>query len=722
MKRTNTLLVLTISFLVSSVTLEAGKLKGKIVKSGDNGMISVSLNGNGGTSMSTGVSKAFSFNPNLGLEYSWGNFGLGFDVGTFSTKPNFDFNAYSAPLKGIDFLAVSGSSSSWRSTSLAFGPSYTFKIVKPIPSIGIVVKHNRPYAAITLSVKGGVTFNEAPDFSVVNNSTQKKIASYSPSTDYKKNALTIKPSVVFSYWFSENVAVSANVQYAMQTGQTEFTTSYKDLTNVSLAPPLSPDQFNKNISTAPNITSTTVGPDKYISFGVGLTYRFGKKGLNAVNVKASTEGSEQRKGWDGSIKGNVQSEKHYITIPHNLKNLKENESGISEISTNFAVGKHYITTPHNLKNKNENIPIDNTGGPANQVYGYGGPVVYDLCMQFLDAMGNEIEYGSGVCFINIVLCDEIGAITNGGSHVFIPLITEDLNAKPVNALLFTNTKDDAVLKGKNFNLKTDIQLSPEIAKALNCETAFLSAGNYFYNENNSVEVPIKMVGRKGWDGTVKGGSIQERGIDKKDVRKNESGQIVQLSVPAPKQTQGATFGEKVNAGRINVTLVKDGCIVLFPDNGFRVNTKEKTIEQLSQNDYVGFGEKVNAGLHAAGGALASGASLLGGALPGGAIISAAVSSVGNLSGGAGGGAAAASYAKTADKKKKKVWNSDGKDDNCDGLKSFSDGEYEFEFVIEERTSTASKKEQTRVIIAFSSISNVLKTKHDTAKNSVSNIR
>ena len=38
------------------------------------------------------------------------------------------------------------------------------------------------------------------------------------------------------------------------------------------------------------------------------------------------------------------------------------------------------------------------------------------------------------------------------------------------------------------------------------------------------------------------------------------------------------------------------------------------------------GEKVNAGLHAAGGALSQGASLLGGALPGGAVISAAVSS------------------------------------------------------------------------------------------------
>lgn len=37
------------------------------------------------------------------------------------------------------------------------------------------------------------------------------------------------------------------------------------------------------------------------------------------------------------------------------------------------------------------------------------------------------------------------------------------------------------------------------------------------------------------------------------------------------------------------------------------------------------GEKVNAGLHAAGGALAQGASLLGGALPGGAVISSAIS-------------------------------------------------------------------------------------------------
>ncbi len=71
-----------------------------------------------------------------------------------------------------------------------------------------------------------------------------------------------------------------------------------------------------------------------------------------------------------------------------------------------------------------------------------------------------------------------------------------------------------------------------------------------------------------------------------------------------------------------------------------------------------FGEKVNAGLHAAGSALSQGASLRGGNVLSGKIIhrsaqsgtgivsNAAVSSVGNLSGGSGSGAAAASYAAT----------------------------------------------------------------------------
>lgn len=94
---------------------------------------------------------------------------------------------------------------------------------------------------------------------------------------------------------------------------------------------------------------------------------------------------------------------------------------------------------------------------------------------------------------------------------------------------------------------------------------------------------------------------------------------ISMNVTVGKQTQGATFGEKVNAG-----LHAAGSFVIFPNKqAFTINSSKNKVSEMTLAEVA----KVNAGLHAAGGALAQGASLLGGALPGGAVISAAVSSV-----------------------------------------------------------------------------------------------
>tara|TARA_R110000868_G_scaffold98253_4_gene270323 strand:- start:413 stop:1171 length:759 start_codon:yes stop_codon:yes gene_type:complete len=193
---------------------------------------------------------------------------------------------------------------------------------------------------------------------------------------------------------------------------------------------------------------------------------------------------------------------------------------------------------------------------------------------------------------------------------------------------------------------------------------------------------------------------------------------ISMNVTVAKQTQGATFGEKVNSGKINISLIKDGCVVLFPSNeGYKVNIQDFSITNLTKEESLSFGEKVNQGLHAAGGALAQGASLLGGALPGGAIISAAVSSVGNLAGGAGGGAAAASYAKSANT----VF--EIQDKKIDTELDLPDGEFELGFVISQKATSGLKDTlKTQVRIGFTIENQVLKTKHDTAKNSVGNIR
>ena len=121
---------------------------------------------------------------------------------------------------------------------------------------------------------------------------------------------------------------------------------------------------------------------------------------------------------------------------------------------------------------------------------------------------------------------------------------------------------------------------------------------------------------------ILGSTICAAGQTEKSVNNINGGMPnrISMNVTVPKQTQGATFGEKVNAG-----LNAAGSYVIFPNKqAFLINSSTQRVSQMSVSEV----NKVNAGLHATGGALAQGASLLGGALPGGAVISAAVSSVG----------------------------------------------------------------------------------------------
>lgn len=96
---------------------------------------------------------------------------------------------------------------------------------------------------------------------------------------------------------------------------------------------------------------------------------------------------------------------------------------------------------------------------------------------------------------------------------------------------------------------------------------------------------------------------------------------ISMNVTVPKQTQGATFGEKVNAG-----ITKEGTYIVFPNKQAFLVT-EQSIQEVGGGTDTS--RKVNSGLSAAGSAISQGAQLLGGALPGGAIISAAVSKTAN---------------------------------------------------------------------------------------------
>lgn len=170
---------------------------------------------------------------------------------------------------------------------------------------------------------------------------------------------------------------------------------------------------------------------------------------------------------------------------------------------------------------------------------------------------------------------------------------------------------------------------------------------------------------------------------------------ISMNVTVPKQTQGATFGEKVQSG-----FVDGNCVVVFPNKQtFQVNSAGNKVTLLSSSET----SKVNAGLHSAGGAIAQGASLLGGALPGGAVISAAVSGYSNG---------------------KVIWQVRDAGNEFKMPSNLSDGEYELAMTMDGASKDAAKVQVFFGLLVEGGTYKVVaaRTKHDTAKNSVGNIR
>jgi hypothetical protein len=195
---------------------------------------------------------------------------------------------------------------------------------------------------------------------------------------------------------------------------------------------------------------------------------------------------------------------------------------------------------------------------------------------------------------------------------------------------------------------------------------------------------------------------------------------ISMNVTVPKQTQGATFGEKVNAGlqagagalaqgaSLKIECGPATCAVALPDgSGYRADLDAMTLAPLAPGQAA---PAVDAG-------------------PGAGIMSAAVSSVGNLAGG-GSGAAAASYARTAASAplaSRRATNGD-----VDVTQPLADGNYLLSVVVEKATSGLKDTVRTqvrmaapqriRIDVVFAVEGGVLKARHDTAKNAIGNVR
>lgn len=200
---------------------------------------------------------------------------------------------------------------------------------------------------------------------------------------------------------------------------------------------------------------------------------------------------------------------------------------------------------------------------------------------------------------------------------------------------------------------------------------------------------------------------------------------ISINVTVPKQAQGvASRGQSmggsnrpVGSGRTTTAIVVEcgqaACAVAFPDGGgTRADLVSLTLAPLAPAQAT---------------ALTKGSpspSLLGGALPGGSIVSAAVAKAGAAD--AGPSVARPAVDDGAMPARRSAPNA------IDVTDVLGDGDYMLTLVVERPTGAlkdmvrtqvrAARPQRVRIVVGFSVAAGVVKTRHDTVKNAISNIR
>ncbi len=212
-----------------------------------------------------------------------------------------------------------------------------------------------------------------------------------------------------------------------------------------------------------------------------------------------------------------------------------------------------------------------------------------------------------------------------------------------------------------------------------------------------------------------------------------------MNVTTPRQTQGATFGEKRGTGiqtagsavaqgamTIEIGCTPEACLVAFPDGqGFRVDLAALGIAPLDAAGRQALQHWDDPHESLGKGAAAS----VGGAVPGAGILSVAVSAVGSHA--SAGGASAAGYAAAG--RAAALPSRSTSPGSIDITQPLADGEYQLTVVVEKPVSglkdtlktqvrQAAPAQKVQIVIGFSAESGALKPRHDTVKNSISNMR
>jgi len=230
------------------------------------------LNGSSQRSINDSIGTKGAFLPSATARYLYGNWGLVIEGGSFASNTPLAPEQYAVQMRG--FTRTDIHAAEWKSWFVLAGPSFR-------KSIG-------PGLQLNADLKGGVVKMKPASFTITDQQSGTLIADYNNQTKQSSNEPALfaaKPTISLE-WFPGNGPVGFNLHagYMQAIGANELTVYYRDLSKVNFEQ--SQQEVRFQVLNAPVKESRTKGPAASYSFGAGISIRIPQgKSINEKGVK-----------------------------------------------------------------------------------------------------------------------------------------------------------------------------------------------------------------------------------------------------------------------------------------------------------------------------------------------------------------------------------------------------------------------------------------------------
>lgn len=244
---------------------------------------SVELNAGGGLIGNSTTNTAFQ--PELGISYMPGRWGVGLESGFFSFDPSYNADEYRTGFE--EYTVVQRTSDQWNSFYINAGPRFRFGQQLPVQfSAGLdfaLSYKNPPVQSVEFNDPEG-HFDDA----------QFTLANFEPEEGYSKWSAAIRPQLQleFNPFRSNRIGFNLKTGIQHELSDREFTYTERDLSRVRLVP--SAGEMFFQFENAREVERSVTAPKTNFFANAGIKISFGGSGASTTRARGYFEGDQQR--------------------------------------------------------------------------------------------------------------------------------------------------------------------------------------------------------------------------------------------------------------------------------------------------------------------------------------------------------------------------------------------------------------------------------------------